>query len=308
MSPVPVTVITGFLGAGKTTLLDAWLRAHTPSEVAVIINEVASQGIDGELLRGRAEQLVEITAGCICCTTNQELLHALETLAASTPKRIFIETSGAASPAGVVRAALHVEGILLDGIVTVVDASGRAPLPPLLVDLAQEQLAYADVVVLSQVDRAEPEAVRKATQAVLAVNPTAVQVEAIRGVVRGHTFASLLAQRAESLTPPPRENASHGAVETLVLTAPGELDPDAFADWVERDLGAFESRLFRVKGIVAVAGLPDRLVVQGVAGRLEASLGLPWGPAARTSRLVVIGYGLDPLCLREGFARTRAVT
>src|SRR5688572_18530415 len=103
---LPVTIVTGFLGAGKTTLVNTWLGRSNRGDVAVIVNEHGDVGIDGELLAARVQTLIEVSGGCVCCTTHAELVRALDTLAASNPapKRILIETSGAASPASVVRA------------------------------------------------------------------------------------------------------------------------------------------------------------------------------------------------------------
>jgi len=143
---VPVTVVTGFLGAGKTTLVNRWL-GEAPG-MAVVVNELGRVGVDAELLAERARTLVEIAGGCVCCTTQTELVRALEALARRSPPRILVETSGAASPAGVLRAIAR--GAYLDGVVTVVDASRFETV--LGEDLALEQIGYADVLVLSRDD------------------------------------------------------------------------------------------------------------------------------------------------------------
>src|SRR4051794_39537602 len=95
VAPVPVTVVTGFLGAGKTTLVNRWLADLARGDVAVIVNEHGEVGIDGETLAARVRALVEITGGCVCCSTQADLVRALEELAAaaSPPKRTLVETS-----------------------------------------------------------------------------------------------------------------------------------------------------------------------------------------------------------------------
>lgn len=105
-APLPVTVVTGFLGAGKTTLVNHWLAGMGRGDVAVIVNEHGDVGIDGELLAARVRTLVEISGGCLCCANSAELVRALDDLAGAPapPGRVLIETSGAASPAGVLRA------------------------------------------------------------------------------------------------------------------------------------------------------------------------------------------------------------
>ena len=81
----------------------------------------------------------------------------------------------------------------------------------------------------------------------------------------------------------------------------GELDEELFGDWVESALGSVEARILRVKGILAMRGVEARVIVQGVGDTVEVLLGAPWGEAPRTSRLVVLGLGLDPAALEAGF-------
>ena len=188
-SAIPVTIVTGFLGAGKSTLVQRWLGELPRNETAVIVNERGEVGIDGELLAARVAQLREITGGCVCCKTQAELSSALAELSALTPRptRILVETSGAASPAGVMQALgapWARERLVLDGVVTVLDVV-RAE-QALEFDVALEQLGFADVVVLSHVDEAGGSGVDvDAVQASLARHaPAAVIVRATLGASR----------------------------------------------------------------------------------------------------------------------------
>jgi len=79
-----------------------------------------------------------------------------------------------------------------------------------------------------------------------------------------------------------------------------------FGDWVESALGSVEARILRIKGIVAMRGVDARVIVQGISEAVEVLLGAPWGDAPRTSRLVVLGLGLDPAALEAGFRRCAA--
>ena len=91
-------------GAGKSTLLRSWLEQLPRNETAVIVNEQGEVGVDGELLAARVARLREITGGCVCCRSQAELSSALLELGTTPPRpsRLFVETSGAASPAGVI--------------------------------------------------------------------------------------------------------------------------------------------------------------------------------------------------------------
>jgi len=305
---IPITVLTGFLGAGKSTLLLKWLEELPRNEVAVIVNERGEVGIDGELLAARVARLREVTGGCVCCKSQAELVSALAELGATTPppRRIFVETSGAASPAGVIQAIgapSARERMALDGVITVLDVvrAQRA----LEFDVAVEQLGFADVVVLSHVDEATEAGSDLDLDAIHELvsrhAPAAVIARAKRGTMTS-SFLELMAQRTETLHVV-REGSGHSSTDAASMVIDGELDEDSFGDWVESALGSVEARILRVKGILAMQGVDARVIVQGIGDAVEVVLGTPWGDAKRTSRLVVLGLGLDAVALEAGFRR-----
>lgn len=307
-APLPVTVVTGFLGAGKTTLVNRWLAEVAPGEITVIVNEYGAVGIDAELLAARARSILEIAGGCICCTTQTELVRALGSIARTkpAPQRVLIETSGAASPAGVLRA-LAAGGedgaFALDGVITVIDATRVEVLRTH--DLAVEQLGYADVVVLSRADVCEASAWTRAHVAIAALNGVAAISASGRDAQPSPTLEQLLLLRGADLGPPTPASAPASHVyESVSLTLEGEVDGELFASFVESELAKLAGRIFRSKGILAVAGVDARMIVQGVADSVEISFGASWATAPRRSRLVVVGFGLDRAALERGFALT----
>jgi G3E family GTPase len=308
---LPVTVVTGFLGAGKTTLVNHWLAQIQRGDVAVIVNEHGSVGIDGELLAARARWLIEVNGGCVCCTTHAELVRALDDIATSPtpPQRILIETSGAASPAGVLRAVVaggSSGALVLDGVLTVVDAT-RA-LVCLEHDLAREQVGYADVLVLARADLCSQEVLGQVTDRLASQNAAAVFVESAYGVAVSPKASSLdevLALRSGSPLPlraAPLFQVEH-VYESVSLVHEGEVDGERLADFVEDEVARFSGRIFRIKGILAVAGVPARMIVQGVGDSVEVTFGLPWGDESRRSRLVIVGFGLERVALLRGFSQ-----
>lgn len=313
-APVPVTVVTGFLGAGKTTLVNRWLARIPRGDVAVIVNEHGEIGIDGAMLAARVRTLVEITGGCVCCSTQAELVRALEKLAGapSPPKRILVETSGAASPAGVLRAiaaGTPTGSHMLDGVVTVVDATRVDTLTDH--DLAIEQVGYADVIVLSRADACDSERRAHASAVVAAHNGAAFVVTAARGELEDPTLATLeelLDQRRADFVPARMVLAASVAhvYESVSLALDGEVDGERFADFMESELAQFAGRLFRTKGILAVHGVAERVIVQGVADLAEVTVGERWGDSPRSSRLVVVGFGLDRDLITHAFTACAA--
>jgi G3E family GTPase len=300
---IPVTIISGFLGAGKSTLVQKWLAELPRHETAVIVNERGEIGIDGELLAAHVARLREITGGCVCCNSQAELLAALAELGETEPRpeRILVETSGAASPAGVIRALnarVARERLQLDGVVTVIDAT-RAQ-AALAFDVAVEQLGFADVVVLSHVDSVATSAQLDEVHALVRrYAPAALVVRAQRGLL-DVGFLQLLAQRAEALELP-EQRSGHTSIEAVSLIYDGALDEQRFGEWVENTLALVEARILRIKGILAIDGVDERVIVQGVSEAVDVQLGAAWGGSERTSRLVVLGLGLDGPALEAGF-------
>jgi G3E family GTPase len=153
----PVTVLTGFLGAGKTTLLNRILTEQHGKRIAVIENEFGEIGIDHDLVIGADEEIFEMNNGCICCTVRGDLIRILGNLMKRKDRfdYILIETTGLADPGPVVQTFFMDDemqrSMRVDGIVTLVDAGhiqqhiDDAP-------EAQEQIAFADVILLNKTD------------------------------------------------------------------------------------------------------------------------------------------------------------
>lgn len=312
-----VTVISGPLGAGKTTLLQRWLADIPRGEAAVIVNEFAEVGVDGELLAAHVDALVELTGGCICCSTQADLVRALVALAACdpAPRRVFIETSGAASPGSVVRSITRgpvSRRMRLDGVVTVVDPTRVERVARAL--LFQEQVAFADVVVLTRADAGATELFERVEQELRARNPAAVFARAARGALVGEDGAdldALLARRGEDFGAPwvvlrPPGDLHDGALAAVSLVHEGPLDSDRFAAWIEGVVADFGPRLVRLKGVVGLGGVPVRLILQGVGGAVEVSFGRPWALDPPRSRVVFIGVELDRASLQAGFVACAA--
>jgi len=177
-SRVPVTVLTGFLGSGKTTLLNRILTEEHGKRIAVIENEFGEVGVDQELVIGAEEEIFEMNNGCICCTVRGDLIRILGNLMKRRDRfdYILVETTGMADP-GPVAQTFFVDDemqtqLRLDGIVTLVDA--RHVWQHIDdSDEVQEQIAFADVILLNKIDLVSPEELDKLEARIRAMNGAA---------------------------------------------------------------------------------------------------------------------------------------
>ncbi len=320
LEKTPVTIITGFLGAGKTTLIRHLLQNPEGRRLAVLVNEFGDVGVDGDLIRACADancpeaNIVELTNGCICCTVADEFIPAIEQLMAREPRpdHIVIETSGLALPKPLLKAfdwpALR-SRITIDGVVAVADAEAVAaghfaPDPAKPGDLAgvdhetplsevfEDQIACADLVLLSKADLAGAEGLAAARAAIAAEAPrTLPMLDLTEGVIDARVVLGLGAAAEDSIDARPshhdgEEEHDHDDFDTLVIDLPEQSDPEAFAAKVAALATA--QKVLRVKGHVAVAGKPLRLLVQAVGARVRHQYDRPWGAGDRQGRLVVI--------------------
>jgi G3E family GTPase len=155
----PVVVVTGFLGSGKTTLVNQLVKKQSDS--LVIVNEFGEVPVDHALIESSVEKTVALPNGCLCCHLRGDLEETLIGAAMRRRRgdiagfdRVIVETSGLADP-GPVAQTLYADPALardfkLGPIVTVVDAAEPRNSSE---EIARAQIAAADVVVLSKVDR-----------------------------------------------------------------------------------------------------------------------------------------------------------
>ncbi|MCU0920929.1 MAG: GTP-binding protein [Burkholderiaceae bacterium] len=320
MSLTPVTILTGFLGSGKTTLLNRILKEQHGHRIAVIENEFGEAGIDNELLvQDEGEQIIEMNNGCICCTVRGDLVRILGELQAKKAAgtlhfdRVIIETTGLADPAPVAQTFFVDDAIgqqyLLDAIVTMVDAK-HAPAQLDEHHEAQEQVGFADRILITKTDTVEPDEVIQLRQRLVKMNPRAKIGESRHGQasiddlldIRGFNLNAILEIEPDFLIDVEHEHDDD--VTSFVFRESRPLDLVSIENFLSAVVQVYGPNLMRYKGVLNIKGVDRRVVFQGVHMLMGSDLGAAWKPGeARESKFVFIGRDMPKEVLLDGLAQ-----
>jgi G3E family GTPase len=304
---VPVTILTGFLGAGKTTLLNRILKEDHGKRIAVIENEFGEVGVDSEIIEKTDESIVEMNNGCICCTVRGDLIKILGSLkerrasGALRFDRVIIETTGMADPGPVAQTFFTDEDIgayyLLDSILTVVDAKHASKQLDEFRE-AQEQVGFADQILLSKTDLTGEEENQNLIQRMKKMNPRAQVKKVHFGAtpideildIRGFNLNAILELDPDFLADTHHDHSDQ--VESFVYRSEKPFNGDKLEQFLSGMIQVYGPDLLRYKGVLWMKGNPRRVVFQGVHMMMGGDMGKPWGKDKKQSIMVFIGRKL----------------
>lgn len=326
-SRIPATIISGFLGSGKTTLLRSLIQKITDKNIAIIVNEFGSLGIDGEILKSCAipgckeENIVELANGCICCTVADEFLPVMQALLKrpTPPDHIIIETSGLALPKPLIKAFNWPDiktRMTVDGVVTVLDSpavlAGRFADNPEEIDkqrqmdpsldhdnplqeVFEDQLFSADLILLNKTDLISTEQLEQLTKEIKSQISKAVKIlPTSHGQIDPKIILGIHAEAENDLQSRPSHHDSinddheHDDFLSFIVPIPAVSSPEALVQKLIVLTNLHD--ILRIKGYVQVNNKPMRLEIHGVGERFNYHFDRPWKKDEnRQSQLIIIG-------------------
>ncbi|KAJ8601667.1 hypothetical protein CTAYLR_007464 [Chrysophaeum taylorii] len=287
---------------------------------AIIENEFGDVGVDdGVLKRTSEDQIIEMMNGCVCCTVRSDLVKVLKELPTSKFDAVIVETTGLADPAPVAQTFFVEEDIQklyrLDGIVTVVDAVHAIQhldekKPEGVENESVEQVAFADRILLNKIDLVDEAQLVGVETRVRGINGQAQIERTTHSKIDPNKLINIQAfslERVVDMDPEfldtDGEHQHDERVSSVSFKMEIEVNVNKLQQFVSTLISDHGADLFRYKGLLAVKGMDQKFLFQGVHMLFQGAFyDTLWKPnETRDCRFVFIGRNLDRAKLEKGF-------
>lgn len=306
ISPLPFTVIGGFLGAGKTTMLNQLLDNANGTRFAVLVNDFGELNIDERLITRHDGETIALANGCMCCSMADGFISALSAVMdrADQFDQLVVEASGVSNPRRIMDIATLDPGLIPNGSIVLVDASQLLDQldDSLIEDAVVTQIKEADILVVNKTGLADSETLERVATVLTRINPDCPTVTSDRQSLTPEVLLGVSELQVERSTRqsawektggeamPHSGDHAHGQFRSCVLRQEKSIDRSAFDSWAE----SLPPAVLRGKGFVVFSDTPDQHWLWqkvGRSSRLEPGKGDPVADSA----VVLIGTSVMPI-------------
>jgi G3E family GTPase len=297
-------LLTGSLGSGKTTLLCDYLSLPESTDTGVIVNEAGEINVDGAIVAsGRRDlPMALLSNGCVCCSLGDDLHSAIDELiavrrrsGASGFRRIVLETSGLAMPGPILRSLMRYDRVeyrlRIVSTLDVLDPMNDEAMFP----VRSAQLTAAKSIVMTKLDRGGYDYLAAAERRAKEINPAATRISVVDRHARAKAVFAPGQIDTLSVSPSAFQAIAATNHSRLKVFLANWIDPVPWTDlgdWLEDIAGFCGDRLLRVKGLVAVVGVPEPILIDGVGTTFAEPRLIGPGPL-RAQGLVIIARDMD---------------
>ena len=312
INKIPVYIITGFLGSGKTTFLNQFIHYQSDKRIIVIENEIGKTNIDGALIIDSVEDVMELTAGCLCCNLNEKLYDLLFDLEKRRSEFdiLIIETTGIADPAAVAET-IWTGGFMdrnydLKNTICLADAQNMLQSIE-QTDEARRQIAFSDIVLLNKCDLVEAAKINEVRLLIGDINPFAKVLEGNKGHF-SHSeilqYSVNVKDRSEMQHKDISEkfNYKHKGIHTFTLVFDKPFNFPVLRRTLMLLLHVNKHQIYRIKGIIDIPDMENRIIIQSVYQSYRIEEGSLWGEKeVRESKIVFIGHDVEKESIERVF-------
>lgn len=294
-SKIIVNVVAGFLGAGKTTTMNYLLSATNNQRLDVLVREYGNVSVDHRLLNGVPEEKIHFYIGTSKHDDPQILLHDyLHRLASergsSEMDHLLLETSGLDTPDRVIQ--LFMIGYMPDtyelgSFITIVDAKyGMETLNEY--EIAVEQIAYADFVVINKTDLASEENAEALEKRIRSINRMAKIIRTSYGVIDPEMVLDVKVYDQLRLVNESEIEDTMTQIKTITLSSDKALNMDTTNAWINGVFTKFGSEILRGKGFLSFSEIDYRYEFQSVRESFHSYAREKWAVGEKRQTVIVL--------------------
>lgn len=301
-SKIPIIIIAGHLGSGKTSLINNLLTYPSGLKIGVIVNDFGELNVDAMLIDRRADEIVSLSNGCLCCSLSNELDDSINKIVDedSDLDLILVEASGIADPSQMISlvSASQNECVYLRDSIYVIDGANFSEFYKHNSFIASNGISVAKIIILNKIDLMNPEEIVQIENIIRELNSKVFIIKTDHAIFDPRLVIDAEKNKFEQLKLGQTEsNHSHKASDKhehyhqVTFRESKPLDPIQTTNF----LNNFPSSVYRVKGWINFGQKADgqKLLLQIVNRSHELKLVKWYKNENQETVLVFIGLEIN---------------